>query len=96
MTSRDPLSDTLQAWPHQPATAPQFQAEVWARIQAQEAQTASVKSFYRWAIPLAASLALFAGIGTARQRAQQQHTERMAAAYVQSIDPLQMHGPVRR
>jgi hypothetical protein len=96
VSSRDPLSETLHTWRHTPGDAPQFAANVWARIDAAH-QTHAPSSFYRWVLPLAASVALCAGIGSAMFQTHHQHTQRMAASYAQSIDPLQMHAmPTRQ
>jgi hypothetical protein len=90
MTSRDPLTETLQSWRHHPTEDTQFQAAVWTRIHAEPMRRTS-PIFYRWALPIAASLALVAGIGFAVQQTRLQHREQMAIAYIQTIDPLQMH-----
>ncbi len=62
---------------------------MWSRIEAGRTD-ANVFSFYRWALPLAACLAVVLGVGTALRESRQQHTDRMAAAYVRTVDPLQM------
>ncbi len=100
---RDPLSSTLQSWHHEPTPAPDFRNQVWARIHAVEATSATTPSTHARpaptfpfanALPLAASLAvllsLAAGSGTAFALNQSRATERMAAAYVRTIDPVQM------
>lgn len=92
MSAPDPMSDLLQSWRHQPASAPEFQLGVWAKIEAARGSRSSHGGLFRWALPLAASLAIAAGVGSALRESRQQHRERMAAAYVQSIDPFQMHG----
>lgn len=91
MSAHDPLSKTLQSWQHQPEANPEFNLEVWARVHTAGNQRSASVAFYRWALPIAASLALAAGIGSAVREGQQEHRERMASAYAQSIDPLQMH-----
>jgi hypothetical protein len=86
----DPLSDLLKTWRHEPPAEPGFNAGVHARLARARPET-NVVSFYRWALPLAASVALILGVGSAVQAARHQHADRMAAAYAQSIDPLQMN-----
>ncbi len=98
MNNPDPLSNVLKTWRHKPAPSPEFAKAVWARIDA--AEQAPAPSFFAQILrfpgqlPLAASFAvLFAGIagtGTALAVNHGQSTDRMAAAYVRSIDPLQM------
>ncbi|MDD2764345.1 MAG: hypothetical protein PHE83_10265 [Opitutaceae bacterium] len=106
MTDRDPdLSRVLKSWPHQPPPAPRFKAEVWARIEAAREAPWAAAAFiagklgvparhFRWALPLGASLLLtfaaVAGIGAGTLRTTLTENDRMAAAYVQTIDPLQM------
>ena len=89
MSNHDPLSDLLKTWRHEPPPEPRFQAGVWSRIDAgrQESGTAL---FYRWALPLAACFAVIVGVGSALHETRQKHADRMAAAYVRSVDPLQM------
>jgi hypothetical protein len=95
---RDPLSSTLQSWHHEPAPAPEFNDQVWARIHAAAAPSAAHASatilHFPWALRLAASLAvllsLATGSGTAFALNQTRTTERMALAYVRTIDPVQM------
>lgn len=93
-TPRDPLSSALRAWRHKPGPAPDFRARVWTRIRsADTARTASVFPFPQ-ALPLAASLAILAsvaaGTGTAFALNRTLSTERMAVAYVRTIDPVQL------
>ena len=106
MPDRDPsLSEALRTWRHEPPPAPRFNAEVWARIEAAREAPWSAAAFlasrlgipalqFRWALPLAASLALaFAvavGAGAGAIQGHQARDDRMAAAYVRTIDPLQM------
>lgn len=94
--SRDPLASTLRTWRHEPAPAPDFGKAVWARIRSAEtapARTASIFPFPS-VLPLAASLAILAsiaaGTGTAFALNRTLSTERMAVAYVRTIDPVQM------
>jgi hypothetical protein len=109
MTDHDPnLSRVLRSWEHEPRPAPRFNAEVWARIEAaREAPWAAAAviarglgipaQYFRWALPLGASivLALAATLGAGAGYLQTARTQadRMAAAYVQAIDPLQMTAP---
>jgi hypothetical protein len=86
----DPLSNLLKTWRHEPPAEPAFNAGVHARL-ARARPESNIVSFYRWALPLAASVALILGIGSAVQAARHQHTDRMATTYAQSIDPLQMN-----
>ena len=95
MSKHDPLSDLLKSWRHEPPAAPRFNAEVRARLAATREET-NFGSFYRWALPLAASVALLLGAGTAAQVARHQHADQMAAAYARSVDPLQMTMPTSR
>jgi hypothetical protein len=106
MTDHDPdLSRVLKTWRHEPPAAPRFNAEVWARLEtAREAPWAAAAVLagrlgisarhFRWALPLAASLTLaFAvvlGAGAGVIHTNLTRNDRMAAAYVQTIDPLQM------
>lgn len=96
--SPDPLSSALQAWRHEPAATATFNAEVWARIHSAQHDQPTF-GFYRWALPLAASLALVAGVSAGLYQADRRHDERMASALVRAVDPLQMsadhhhHGP---
>jgi len=89
MTQPDSLRTLLRRWRHDPAPAPEFALGVWARIEAARRDERTVVAF-RWAIPLAASLALFVGIGAARLEARRAHAERMADFYVRTIDPVLM------
>lgn len=87
MTPPDPLRPLLQRWQHEPSPAPDFATGVWARIEAARRDERVVVAF-RWALPLAASLALFLGIGAARVQAQRAHAEQMADFYVRTIDAV--------
>lgn len=91
MEPPDPLSNLLKSWRHEPPAAPRFNAEVWARIEAGR-RAPDGGSFYRWALPLAASLAVLVGAASALMESRQQHAERMAATFVRSVDPFQMTG----
>ncbi len=104
MNDQDPLSPLLKTWRHQPREAPEFNREVWARIAASEKNTAKsgllarIFAFpvtsSRQALPIAASLtillSLAAGSTAALAYNSLTHDDRMATAYVRSIDPLQM------
>lgn len=88
---RDPLSATLRMWHPEPAPAPDFASGVWDRIHA--ADTAPVAR--RFALfPLAASIAvtlsILAGSAAGLALNHSRATDLQAAAYVRSIDPLQM------
>lgn len=87
MNAPDSLNLLLRRWRHDPAPAPDFAGRVWARIEAQRGREPGVIA-YRWALPLAASLALIAGIGLAHQQVQREHAERMADTYVRTVDPI--------
>jgi hypothetical protein len=93
---RDPLSSTLQSWRHEPTPAPDFNHQVWARIRAADHAPARrpFAFLHRHALPLAASVAvilsILAGSGSAFALNHTRTTQRMAAAYVRSIDPVQM------
>jgi hypothetical protein len=109
MTDHDSnLTRVLKSWEHEPRPAPRFNAEVWARIEAaREAPWAAASVIarslgipaqsFRWALPLGASLVLALaatlGAGVGYLQTSHQRTDRMAAAYVQTIDPLQMTTP---
>lgn len=106
MTDRDPnLSRVLQSWRHEPPPAPRFNAEVWARIEAAREAPWAAAAFiatrlgipaqsFRWALPLGATLALavaaLLGTGAGALHTSLTKNDRFAAAYVQTIDPLQM------
>ena len=106
MTDHDPdLSRMLHGWRHEPPPAPRFNAEVWARIEAARDAPWAAAAFlarglgipaqhFRWALPLGASvllaLAASLGAGAGYLQGSRMRTDHMAAAYVQSIDPLQM------
>ncbi len=87
----DPLTTLLRRWSHDPAITPGFSAGVWARIDAARRDQRIVIAF-RWALPLAASVALLLGMGAARAEVKRDHTELMAAYYVRTIDPVQITG----
>ncbi len=108
MMERDPnLSQVLRSWRHEPPAAPRFNAGVWARIEAaRDAPWAAAAIIarglgipaqqFRWALPLVATLALFfavaAGAGAGVLHTSLTENDRMAAAYVRTIDPIQMTG----
>ena len=95
-----PLTQLLRTWQHQPADAADVQQAVWSRIRASE-ETAGQSGgtiipvrHLRWTLPLAASLTILfsalAGGMAATLYNSATKNERMAAAYVRNIDPLQM------
>lgn len=93
----DSLSSTLQAWRHEPSPAPGFNDAVWSRIRASRASSATEPARvlrFPSALPLAAGLAIIlslaAGAGGAFALNRTVTTERMAAAYVRTVDPVQM------
>jgi len=106
MTDRDPhLSEVLKSWRHATPAAPRFNAGVWARIEAARTEPWTLAAFlatrlgipaqeFRWALPVAATLALVfavaAGAGAGVLHTRLTENDRMASAYVQTIDPLQM------
>lgn len=95
MNDHDPLSPLLRGWKHTPAPAPDFRDQVWSRIRS-SSSAAAPSNILRFpsALPLAASLAILAsvaaGTGTAFALNRTLSTERMAVAYVRTIDPVQM------
>ncbi|MBI2512611.1 MAG: hypothetical protein HYV96_11575 [Opitutae bacterium] len=88
MTPPDSLRSLLRRWSHEPAPAPDFATGVWARIEAARHDERVVVAF-RWTLPIAASLALFLGVGAARVQSQRVHTAQMADFYVRTVDPVQ-------
>lgn len=90
----DPLKDLLQRWRHEPAAEPMFNAGVWDRIHQADAgrpAPAAVLPF-RLLLPIAASLTLIAsvaaGVSAGLSVTRTQTSDRMAAAYARSIDPI--------
>jgi hypothetical protein len=106
MNDQDPhLSGVLRSWQHEVPDTPRFNAEVWTRIEAARKSPQTVTAFFgrrlgiparyfRWALPLTVSLtlAVAAAAGARVGALQMSHSlnDRMAAAYVRTIDPLQM------
>jgi hypothetical protein len=96
MKDHDPLSPLLGSWKHSPSPSPDFAEGVWSRIRT--AETAAPASIIRFPfaipLPLAASVAvtlsILAGTVAALGVSRAQTTDRMAAAYVRTIDPIQM------
>lgn len=99
------ISRLLGTWRHVPPSAPRFNAEVWARIDAVRDVSWAIASqvtralglpgrCVRWVIPVGAALlvafAAFVGAGAGYLQTSLTRTERMADAYVKTIDPLQM------
>jgi acyl CoA:acetate/3-ketoacid CoA transferase len=89
MSKPDSLTALLRRWQHAPTQSPEFANAVWARIEASRRDERAVIAF-RWALPLAASVALFLGVGVARLEAKRVHAEKMADFYVRTIDPVQI------
>jgi hypothetical protein len=91
---RDPLSSTLHSWHHEPVPAPDFNDQVWGRIRIPEAAARSRFTLLHFHLPLAASIAVVLSIATGMGGAfalnHNRTNERMASAYVRSIDPVQM------
>jgi hypothetical protein len=92
---QDPLSRLLQSWRAAPARIDnaEFAEGVWERVGPRRGAVATV--FFRLlASPLAACFLVLAsalaGGGAALAYDHATKTERMAAAYVRGIDPLQM------
>jgi hypothetical protein len=94
MISPDPISALLARWRHNPAPDPGFPEGVWARIDAareiQAPRPATLRLRFPLALPLAAALAVMAGVGAGVAANRAEATDRFAAAYARSIDPLQM------
>ena len=95
MNNPDPLSSLLASWQHESAPVTDFNDGVWARIRAGESSVPLAPILrFPWALPLAASvtvlLSLLAGTGSALALNRAQAVEHMAAAYVRSVDPVQM------
>jgi hypothetical protein len=99
MNDHDPLSPLLRRWQHAPSPAPGFRDQVWTRIHSSAGTTAAPArsaTLLRFpsALPLAASLAILAsiaaGTGTAFALNRTLSNDRMAAAYVRTIDPVQL------
>jgi hypothetical protein len=96
MNPRDPLSSLLSTW--RPATPPanDFAAGVWTRIRSNPdaASPRVIRFSLNIPLPLAAGFAVLfaslAGTGAALAIDRTRDNDRMAAAYVRSIDPLQM------
>ncbi|MFA6960953.1 MAG: hypothetical protein WC205_09400 [Opitutaceae bacterium] len=97
MKDHDPLSPLLGSWQHTPSPAPDFADKVWSRIRT-EVNSPSPAPIIRFPfaipLPLAASVAvtlsILAGSLGALAVNRSQSTDRMAAAYVRTIDPIQM------
>jgi hypothetical protein len=92
-----PLSRLLQSWRAAPARIgdEEFAAGVWRRLGAGDEARAALACLFRlFASPLAACFLVIAsalaGGGAALACNHATKTERMAAAYVRTIDPLQM------
>jgi len=97
MKTPDSLSTLLKTWRHAPPPAPDFSSSVWTRIRASEQAPPSASApvlRFPVPLPLAAGFALLlaglAGAGAGLVVNREHAADRMAAAYVRSIDPLQM------
>jgi hypothetical protein len=95
MKSANPLSSLLARWRHEPAPDAGFAEGVWLRIDDASSRPgrrpimAELLSFSK-ALPLAAAFAVMAGIGAGVLANRAEATDRFAAMYARSIDPLQM------
>lgn len=96
--SNDPLSRVLKDWRVAPARAPQFRAEVWARI-GSAGKAESWAGYLRGhpaavagALALAVVLGAVGGRSQARARAAAE-SERLAHSYVQGLDARAMKLP---
>lgn len=96
--SNVPLSRVLKDWRLSPGRAPQFRADVWARI-GDEEKTESWGGFLRGhtaavavAVALAVVLGGLGGRSQARALAATQ-SARLASAYVQGLDARAMKMP---
>ena len=89
--SSDSLSRVLQDWRVVPARAPQFRAEVWARIEGTK-KTESWPGYLRGhAAAVAGALVLAVVVGAVGGRSQARalaaaESARLASAYVQAMD----------
>lgn len=94
--SRDPLHPILRGWEHTPAPAPDFADGVWSRIRSSESSASIIRFPFAIPLPLAACVAVtfsvLAGTFGALALNHAQTADRMAAAYVRTIDPIQMTG----
>jgi hypothetical protein len=95
MNSPDPLHSLLASWSHEPVPDSHFNEAVWARIHAGEQTRTRAPIFvFPSTLRLAASVALLlsiaGGTGWAHVLNTTQSADRMASAYVRSIDPVQM------
>lgn len=101
MINDDPeLSRSLKSWRHEPPPAPRFNAEVWTRIEAAREVSWAGRwlglpaRHVRWMMPLGAALMLtlaaFLGAGAGYLQSARTRTDRMAAAYIKTVDPFQM------
>ena len=98
MASPDPLSSTLAVWRINPPSDAAFRAAVWKRLQADESGLPWIGFARRHAVFVAglcvlASLAgAWGGQASARLRVAEAR-ERLANAYVQSLDARAMGRP---
>jgi hypothetical protein len=91
MNRPDSLSVLLKSWKHDPPDEPQFNQQVWSRVQ--RSSSVPVHPTSRYLLPLAASVALLlsgvAGTTVAIALQSSARNDKMATAYAKSIDPLQ-------
>lgn len=97
MKDQDPLSTLLAGWRHEPAPDPRFADAVWSRIRAEENASSKIVRFpFGLSLPFAAGLAVtfsvLVGAGGGALANRSRSADLMAAAYVRTIDPLQMTG----
>ena len=89
--SFDSLSRVLQDWRVVPARAPQFRAEVWARIGARKEAESWIGYLRGHIAVVAGALALAVVVGAVGGRSQAralaaEESARLASAYVQGMD----------
>ena len=95
MNQPDPLSDVLARWQPAPGPAPDFAAEVHARIAAAPPSTARpslMAQILAWpaSLPLAAAFAVVIGVASALTVSRSRNQAIMADAYARSIDPIHL------
>ncbi len=90
MKEPDPVETVLQAWQPKPSPQEDFPQAVHARIQQTEAKTAGIHPRFQATLPLAASLAIVAGIIAGTTIGNAADEKAMADAYARSIDPVRM------
>lgn len=96
MNDRDELSVLLRTWRHDPAPAPDFASGVWRRLRTADRPVATrrlgdlLRFPLPFALPIAAGFAVVLGVTAGLASNRTQATERMAAAYARTIDPILM------